>query len=45
VTLRVVLGAIALATTGTKFDELHRAAHSERAELSKARQSVTSETM
>lgn len=43
VTLRVVLGAIALGTTGAKFGELHRAAHSERAELSKARDSVPSE--
>ncbi|HTS74741.1 MAG TPA: lysylphosphatidylglycerol synthase transmembrane domain-containing protein [Bryobacteraceae bacterium] len=45
VTLRVVLGAIALATTGSKFGELHRAAHTERAELSKARDSVTSDSI
>ena len=38
VTLRLVLGAIALATTGAKFGELHRAAHTESAELSKSRQ-------
>lgn len=43
VTLRVVLGAIALATTGAKFGELQQAAHSERAELVKARDSVTTE--
>lgn len=45
VTLRVVLGALALATTGAKFDELHRAAHSERAELSKARDSVATDSI
>jgi uncharacterized protein (TIRG00374 family) len=38
VSLRMVLGAIALATTGAKFTELHRAAHSERAELEKSHQ-------
>jgi uncharacterized protein (TIRG00374 family) len=38
VSLRMVLGAIALATTGKKFAELHSAAHSERDELSKSRQ-------
>ncbi len=43
VTLRVVLGAIALATTGSKFGELHRAAHTQRAELSKTRDSVATE--
>ncbi len=36
VTLRTVFGAIALATTGKKFAELHQAAHSERAELEKS---------
>jgi hypothetical protein len=37
VTLRTVFGAIALATTGAKFAELHQAAHSQRDELSKSR--------
>jgi uncharacterized protein (TIRG00374 family) len=44
VTLRTVFGAIALATTGKKFAELHNAAHSEREELSKSRQ-VTSDSV
>lgn len=39
VSLRTVLGVIALASTGKKFTELHRAAHSERAELEKSHQS------
>ena len=36
VTLRTVFGAIALATTGAKFAELHQAAHTQRAELEKS---------
>jgi uncharacterized protein (TIRG00374 family) len=39
VSLRMVFGAIALATTGAKFGDLHQAAHSERAELAKSQQS------
>lgn len=40
ITLRTVYGAIALATTGKKFAELHRAAHNEKSELAKSRDSV-----
>ncbi len=36
VSLRMVFGAIALATTGAKFADLHSAAHNERAELAKS---------
>lgn len=36
VSLRMVFGAIALATTGAKFADLHSAAHSHRAELAKS---------
>lgn len=39
VSLRMVFGAIALATTGRKFAELHSAAHNERAELAKSQRS------
>ena len=41
VSLRMVLGAIALATTGAKFAELHSAAHSEKAGLARLREPIT----
>ena len=41
VSLRMVFGAIALATTGAKFAELHSAAHSEKAGLARSREPIT----